>query len=150
VRIPCVIEWRGSEGWHAAAEYRGRTVSVARQRSLSLARKRLSAALSSAGAPDPELQIVARMPKAVEDDLARYRELGALIPKLTAERRALQLQVAQRLAQELHFSEREVAGLLGVSGTLISAKLRAHATDTGEFLRPSAAGEHEDEEDDEV
>jgi hypothetical protein len=28
----------------------------------------------------------------------------------------------------------------------ISAKLRAHATDTGEFLRPSAAGEPEDEE----
>lgn len=145
MRIPCVIEWRGPEGWLATAEYRGRVVSVAHQRSLALARKRLAAALSSAGAPDPELQITARMPKAVEDALGRYRELGELIPKLTAERRELQLQVAQRLAQELNFSEREVAGLLGVSGTHISAKLRAHATDTGEFVRPGAAGEEDDD-----
>lgn len=145
MRIPCVIEWRGRDGWHAAAEFRGRTVSVAHQRSLSLARKRLTSALSSAGAHDPELQITARMPTQVEADLTRYRELGALIPELTSERRALQLQLAQRLAQELNFSEREVAGLLGVSGTLISAKLRAHATDTGQFLRPGARAETDDE-----
>jgi hypothetical protein len=131
VRISCTIEWLGHKaGWHAAAEYRGRTITVTQQKSFSLARRRLRAALEGAGVPNPDLQITARMPKAIETDLARYNEVAKQIPELTNELEGLKMKVAQRLCNELNFSEREVGIWLGVSGAHISAKLRALSIDT--------------------
>ena len=147
MRIPCTIEWLGHKaGWTAAAEYRGRAITVTQQKSFALARRRLKAALENAGASDPVLQVTARMPKAVEADLARYKELATLLPKLNNELEELKLRLAQRLSTELNFSEREVGIWLGVSGAHISAKLRAHTVDSGEFARPSTKDEDEDED----
>jgi hypothetical protein len=149
VRIPCTIEWLGpNAGWQAVAEYRGKPITIAQQDSFAAARRRLKAALVAAGLPKPELQITARMPKAVETDLARYKHLVELIPELSGELEELKIKLAQRLTRELHFSERETAIWLGVSGTHISAKLRALAVDTGEFVRPSRDDSDEEEDED--
>lgn len=144
MRVPCTIEWLGHKaGWHAEAMYLDKPISVTRQKSFALARKRLKAALESAGAASPDLQITARMPKTVETDLARYKEIAKLIPELTSELEDLKLKIAQRLCTELNFSEREAGIWLGVSGAHISAKLRALNVDTGEFARTSTEDDGE-------
>jgi hypothetical protein len=149
VRIPCIIEWVGPRaGWQAVADYRGKPITVMNQNSFAAARKRLKAALVAAGAPKPELQITARMPKTVETDLERYRELAKVVPELTKEFKQLQIQLAQRLSTEFRFSERETGIWLGVSGAHISAKLRALTVDTGEFVRPSRDDDDDDDDED--
>lgn len=136
MRIPCTIEWIGHRaGWRATAEFRGQPITVSQASSFALARRRLQRALEQAGASAPELQVQARMPKQIETDLDRYRELVDQLPGLQAELEALKLRLAQRLSGELNFSEREVGIWLGVSGAHISAKLRANTVDTGEYSR---------------
>lgn len=140
MRIPCTIEWQGHKaGWQATAEFRGRAFTVSQAQSFALARKRLQRALVAAGATAPELQVQARMPKQIESDLDRYRELAQRVPELTAELEDIKLRLAQRLSTELNFSEREVGIWLGVSGAHISAKLRAHTVETGEYSREDIA-----------
>lgn len=151
MRIPCTIEWFGhKDGWHAAAEYRGKPITVSNQTTFAGARRRLRAALAAAGVPAPELQITARMPKAIETNLARYKEVGKLIPELEDELEVLKMKIAQQLTRELNFSEREAAIWLGVSGAHISAKLRAMTVDTGEFRRPSHDEDDSEEDDDDT
>jgi hypothetical protein len=151
VRIPSTIEWLGHRaGWQATAEYRGKTITVAHQKSFALARRRLRAALEAAGVPTPDLQITARMPKTIETDLARYKEVAKLIPQLTSELEELKMKLAQRLCTELNFSERDAAIWLGVSGAHISAKLRALTIDTSEFRRPSVDEQRLDDRDNET
>lgn len=133
MRIPCTIEWIGHRtGWRATGEFRGQPITVSQASSLALARKRLQRAFEQAGASAPELDVQARIPKAIESDLDRYRELTEQLPVLQVELEALKLRLAQRLSTELNFSEREVGIWLGVSGAHISAKLRANTVDTGE------------------
>lgn len=149
MRIPCTIEWLGHKtGWLAAAEYRGKPFTVSDQATFALARKRLRAALEAAGVPKPDLQITARIPKTIEANLERYKEVRRLIPELEQELEELKMRLAQQLTRELNFSEREAAIWLGVSGAHISAKLRALTVDTGEFARPSRAEEIDDSDGD--
>lgn len=146
MRILCTIEWLGpNAGWQAVADYLGKSITITPQDSFAAARRRLKAALVAAGASEPDLQITARMPRAIESDLARYKKLVELIPQLTSELDELKIKLAQRLTRELHFSERETAIWLGVSGAHISSKLRALAVDTGEF--PRGTRDHEEDED---
>jgi hypothetical protein len=141
MRIPAIIEWRGGAvGWWGAVHLpNGLEITINSGHSPTVIRKRLRRALVKAGIKTPVLEESVRIPQELVKEIEGLKKFRARADLAAGEFVQERLRVAKRLLTEIHLTEMDVAGLLGIAQSHLSNQLAKDTTDTGEYVVGSRA-----------